>query len=193
MKLGVLNPCSTTLKEVTFVVKESGSGDPLSLFTNMKEENDLVTYLSGLSFGSDVHILDGTVVSHGAEPLIRIVVDTAEGITIGEVASISRQLRRDEILAEMVGSPDYRLEVTSPGIETSLREPWQFNRHIGRQVKIHLRAIETELVDEQTGENQLLIGQLLHVDQEGIILNWQDQERRLLWDRIDHGQVQLDW
>ncbi len=117
-----------------------------------------------------------------------MVVDTPTGITIDEIAGISRLLRNDADIASQVGAADFRLEVTSPGIGSGLKEPWQYPRHVGRRLVVQL--VEPAMSDESITSIE---GKLLRTSQQGIVLRLADAEEEIAWERIQQAVVQLNW
>lgn len=66
---------------------------------------------------------------------VKIVVDGAQAIDLQTTTSIAREVRNSEMLAE--DFPDgVQLEVTSPGIDAPLVHPVQYEKNIGRSVKV---------------------------------------------------------
>lgn len=88
---------------------------------------------------------------------VLILLDSDEGITIQECADISRQLGND-LEAEEVVDTAYTLEVSSPGLDQSLRLPRQFRKNVGRDLKVTLHSGET------------LTGTLLEAKDDSIVL-----------------------
>lgn len=79
-----------------------------------------------------------------SSPLIQIFVDWEESpITIAECVKISREIQ-DVFDIEEHFAPDYRLEVSSPGIDAPLSEAWQFRRNIGRVICLEQALERTE-------------------------------------------------
>ncbi len=149
---------------------------------------DLYNYLSELSLGPDVHLLAATVSDSGKRPLVKVVVDTPTGITIDEIAGISRLLRKDIDFAGQIGTADFRLEVTSPGVMAELKEPWQFPRHVGRHLTVQLGE------PAEPDESGISVeGKLLRTSQHGIVLNLPEREEEIAWKRIHQAVVQLNW
>jgi len=76
-------------------------------------------------------------------PLIQLFVDIEEGnITIDQCADFSRLVQ--DVLDLQPWAPfDYRLEVSSPGVTSPLREAWQFRKNIGRTIR-HITEQGTE-------------------------------------------------
>lgn len=79
------------------------------------------------------------------EAVIRITVDRkgaaapGDGVTIGEIASLTRQLNYQLDVEDFIPFA-YRLEVSSPGIERELTRAPHFERHVGDEVRVVLRA-----------------------------------------------------
>ncbi|UCH63173.1 MAG: hypothetical protein JSU77_01600 [Fidelibacterota bacterium] len=149
---------------------------------------DLYNYLSERSLGPDVHILAASVSDSGRQPHVKVVADTPTGITIDEIASISRLLRKDAGIAGKIGTTDFRLEVTSPGIMSGLKEPWQYPRHMGRRLAVQLN----DPVGSDEGRMSIE-GELLRTSQHGIVLKLAEAEEEIAWERIHQAVVQLNW
>ena len=85
---------------------------------------------------------------------ITILLDSDEGIKIDECAAISRKLGND--LEEQNVMPNaYNLEISSPGIDTPLKFLRQYNKNIGRTLRVILKdgiekVGELQCVDNQT-------------------------------------------
>lgn len=72
--------------------------------------------------------------------IVRIFVDRPEGgVTLGECASVSREVGR-AIEAESTIESSYTLEVSSPGINRPLTRPAHYARFRGARVSIRTRA-----------------------------------------------------
>ena len=93
----------------------------------------------------------------GGRRVLRVVVDHEGGVTLDRLAETSRCLSRLlDADADLQGP--YRLEVTSPGLERSLRSPRHFAKSIDREVVMKVRAEE---------EVQSLRGRLTASDGQG--------------------------
>lgn len=97
----------------------------------------------------------------GKRRVLRVVVDSDDGVQLDTCAELSRTL--SEVLDEtdvMGGSP-YVLEVTSPGADRPLTEQRHYRRAVGRLVRAHLA--------EGAGGGELT-ARLTGVDDEGVDL-----------------------
>src|SRR5690348_729656 len=80
---------------------------------------------------------DLTVSPAGRRKVVRVVVDKDGGITLDDVAEVSR------VVSDLLDSPEgeellagaYTLEVTSPGVDRPLTEARHWRRSVGRLVK----------------------------------------------------------
>ena len=73
----------------------------------------------------------------GKGPLLRVFIDKPQGIDVEDCARVSNHLSR--VLA--VENVDYgRLEVSSPGLDRSLRKEQDFVRFAGHKARIKLRV-----------------------------------------------------
>lgn len=88
---------------------------------------------------------DLDLVGTGSGRTLRVVVDGPDGVDLDRLADVSRGL---SLLldhdSDLEGS--YQLEVTSPGLERRLRRPRQFEKSVGREVKIKARRGGTTIV-----------------------------------------------
>ncbi len=68
--------------------------------------------------------------------LMRVFIDSPNGITVDDCATVSNQLTR----VFEVENVDYdRLEVSSPGLDRALKKPPDFERFAGQDVQVRLR------------------------------------------------------
>ncbi len=77
--------------------------------------------------------------------ILRLFIDREGGITLEHCTQVSRMVG-DMLDAEGISdiiSSDYHLEVSSPGLDRLLSKPKDFNRFMGKEVKIKTsRAID---------------------------------------------------
>lgn len=93
--------------------------------------------LEGLLPDGDLFLVDVTVSDSPVRPKVTVMADGDQGISIQQCASISRRLakRIEELMGEEFS---FVLEVTSPGIDQPLTSPRQYQRNIGRKLKLKL-------------------------------------------------------
>jgi ribosome maturation factor RimP len=80
------------------------------------------------------------VMTFGRMPVVRIFVEGANGITVGECQKVSRQIQA-VMTVENAMAGDFRLEVSSPGLDRQLFSVEQLKRYIGRSVKLKCKEM----------------------------------------------------
>jgi len=78
-------------------------------------------------------------ISQGKHSLLRIYIDSADGILVEDCEKVSRQISGVLDVEDPIAS-EYTLEVSSPGMDRPLFTLEQFAAHAGEQVKIKLRS-----------------------------------------------------
>jgi ribosome maturation factor RimP len=96
----------------------------------------------------------------GAEETLRVYIDRPEGIKMEDCLRVNDLLIEANDLDALVPG-DYRLEISSPGIERPLRTREHFSRVIGQKIKVRL--------SERTQNRMEGAGKLLGIDQDDIV------------------------
>ena len=95
---------------------------------------------------------------------------------------VSRELDHDDPVPG-----HYTLEVTSPGLERSLRTPAHFQRELGKTVALRLRDIG------EGGERRVQ-GALVAAADDGVVVALDDgTERTISYDHIDRAKTVFVW
>jgi ribosome maturation factor RimP len=89
--------------------------------------------------------------------ILRIYIDKDGGVSLDDCASVSRELN-DILDVEDFINGRYTLEVSSPGLNRQLKKDADFNRFLGRLVKI--RTIEL-LADDKGNMRKTFLGNLV--------------------------------
>ena len=72
----------------------------------------------------------------GRRRLLRVVVDSDQGVSLDDAAAISRKLSAVLDAAPVMGDFPYTLEVSSPGVDRPLTDPRHWRRAVGRLVQV---------------------------------------------------------
>ncbi|MEV0779855.1 ribosome maturation factor RimP [Streptomyces sp. NPDC050433] len=94
----------------------------------------------------------------GRRRVLRIVVDSDDGVDLDACAELSRTISTTLDETDVMGEDEYQLEVTSPGADRPLTERRHYVRAVGRLVKIQLH------------EGDEFVARVLAVDEEGLDL-----------------------
>ena len=98
----------------------------------------------------------------GRRSVVRVVVDRDEGVTLDDIAEVSRAVSAvlDENDGDLGRSP-YVLEVTSPGVDRPLTEQRHWRRNTGRLVTVAVGP---------AGSTEQVTGRVKAVDDDGVTL-----------------------
>ena len=75
----------------------------------------------------------------GADETLRVFIDQPDGIRMEDCLRVNEVLIENNELDTLVGR-DFRLEISSPGLDRPLRSRQHFMQHIGRLVHVALQA-----------------------------------------------------
>jgi len=116
----------------------------------------------------------------GRRHVLRVLVDADGGITLDDVAVVSREISAALDAADESGSEvlpgEYQLEVGSPGVDRPLTAPRHWRRNVGRLV----------VVRGQTGR-------IVAADDEGIVLDVDGTPREIPYAELGSGKVQIEF
>ncbi|MCX4673887.1 ribosome maturation factor RimP [Streptomyces sp. NBC_01433] len=97
----------------------------------------------------------------GRRRVLRIIVDSDEGVELDTCAELSREISEKLDESDAMGEDEYVLEVSSPGADRPLTEHRHYVRATGRLAKFQLTA--------EAGADEL-VARILAVDDEGLDL-----------------------
>jgi ribosome maturation factor RimP len=116
----------------------------------------------------------------GRRHVVRVLVDSDRGISLDDVAVVSRDISAALDEAEEGGGEvlagEYQLEVGSPGVDRPLTEPRHWRRNRGRLVAVNG-----------------LTGRVTGVDDAGVVLEVDGEPRSLAFAELGPGRVQIEF
>ncbi|WP_106132662.1 ribosome maturation factor RimP [Mongoliibacter ruber] len=104
-------------------------------------------------------VVEVQIIDKGAKSQVKILIDADAGLNIDTCAIVSRQVA-EEIEAKELLDEAYILEVSSPGLDFPLSSRRQYEKNIGRKIKVSLedgKDIEGELLAVEATAIQLKI------------------------------------
>lgn len=127
-----------------------------------------------------VSLYDTESVYENDEKVFRIFITGKEKIGVDKCAHVSRLLSPMFDVHPPV-SGEYRLEVSSPGIERSLKTPEHFINSIGEKVKV------------VTKDGEKFIGSLIEASEKEFVLKFDDQEMVFEYPMIKKARTYFEW
>ncbi|MBO3681907.1 ribosome maturation factor RimP [Streptomyces sp. NEAU-YJ-81] len=143
--------------------------------------------LEPLVSARDLDLEEVEVTPAGRRRVLRVVVDSDDGVQLDTCAELSRDISQTLDDTDAMGQVPYVLEVTSPGAERPLTEPRHYRRATGRLMR-------ARLTDD--GE---LVARIVSVDDEGLDLEVpgvkgrKPTARRLAFEEISKARVEIEF
>ena len=97
----------------------------------------------------------------GRRSIVRVVVDRDQGVTLDDIAEVSRAVSEVLDSNDDGMGPGYVLEVTSPGVDRPLTEPRHWRRNVTRLVTVPVGP---------AGSRDEVTGRVTSVDDAGVLL-----------------------
>jgi ribosome maturation factor RimP len=117
----------------------------------------------------------------GKRRVLRIVVDSDEGVTLDDTADVSHEVSALLDAANVMGEVPYTLEVSSPGVDRPLTESRHWRRARRRLVKVKV-----------VGEGPI-VGRVLAASDSGVTLDTDGVRRELGYGSLGPGTVQVEF
>ena len=144
----------------------------------MKPVNDREAWFAKTLSGLGYELVD---LESSRSGLLRVFIDSAEGIKVEDCARVSRHLTR----ALVVEGIDYeRLEVSSPGLDRPLKRIEDYERFAGREASVKLKL-------PRDGRRRFE-GRLAGVEAGAVVLEVDGVRHRLAFEDIDRARLVPD-
>jgi len=133
-----------------------------------------------------LEIVEVQILGGGASRVVRIFIDKPAGVTHADCELVSQQVGTILDVEDVIPGGHYTLEVSSPGVERKLSKPQEFERFVGKKVKVVLR---------QPVENQRTFVGALKDFAEGIITlePAPGKSVRFPLDQVERANLKFEW
>lgn len=133
--------------------------------------------------GTSYFLVDVAVRGHKGTRVVEVYIDSAEEFGHDDLAVVSKELGFLLDVEEAVDG-SYKLEVSSPGIKRPLQVPQQYQKNVGRTLRVRY---------EEEGE-EIVVGDLMDATGDAVELELSSGERlQLPYDSITQARVELPW
>ena len=116
---------------------------------------------------------------------VDVFIDSDDALGVDTLAQISREVAF-LFETENVIAGRYQLNVSSPGVDRSLKLPRQYKKNVGRMLRVHYQKPEGDGYTE-------VLGKLAAADDEGVDIAATGERRRIRYTNILWAKVQLPW
>ena len=117
--------------------------------------------------------------------VVRVFVDGDEGVDLDTVAQVSEEISRGLDLRDPIPGR-YTLEVSSPGLERTLRSPEHFALSVGRHVVV-------KTVDKLVGDSHRIDGVIAQAGEREVRLETAGEEVAVPYDAIKSARTVFEW
>ena len=118
--------------------------------------------------------------SGGDTSIVRVYIDSPNGVTVTDCSKASRQFSAILDVADPIANR-YTLEVSSPGMDRPLAKPEHFKKVVGSDVKIKM----TVLVDGR----RRFTGKLVEANDEFAVVEVDGEQTELFYDEMDRARL----
>jgi ribosome maturation factor RimP len=162
--------------------QKSGQQRPRPAMTGAPVDEDKIADIIRPVAGAAGMDLESVRVSAaGRRRLLRVVVDSDQGVSLDDAAAISRQLSAALDADPVMGDFPYTLEVSSPGVDRPLTEPRHWRRSAGRLVRV------------TAAEAGVVTGRVVAADLDGVTLDIGGDRHRFGYAELGAGAVQVEF
>ncbi|ADB32002.1 protein of unknown function DUF150 [Kribbella flavida DSM 17836] len=153
----------------------------MSRKTDHTDTTSLENFLRPLveQFGCDLEAAE--VTPAGRRRLLRVLVDRDGGISLDDVADVTRAISKALDADDVMGDGAYTLEVSSPGVDRPLTLPRHWRRNISRLVAVTLHS-----GDKLTGRIKTVSDETADLDVDGTL-------RTVAYADVDKAKVQIEF
>jgi ribosome maturation factor RimP len=133
------------------------------------------------------------ITSAGRRVVLRIIVDADGGVSLDDIAEVSREVSAKLDAKNAMGEAPYTLEVTSPGIDRPLTQQRHWRRATGRLVAVPLIGKDHD--DERFARDDPVqhLGRIVNVDQDRVTLEIDGARRTFSLGDLGPGRVQVEF
>ena len=134
-----------------------------------------------------LELFDLELVGTGRARLLRVFVDRDGGVDLDAITAATEAIGPllDRGPAAVALDGPYSLEISSPGLERTLRTPAHFARARGSFVSIKTRDAQ--------GHGRRERGTLLDADESGVTVEIADEPQRFAYDEIVQARTVFEW
>ena len=132
-----------------------------------------------------IRLWDVEMTGQPGRAIVRVMVDADGGIDLDTVAEVSEEISRGLDLRDPL-SGRYTLEVSSPGLERSLRYAEHFKLSVGEKVTLKTR-------DRLVGDSNRLDGIIAGADEAAVHVDLGKEQVDVPYEQIKTARTVFEW
>ena len=115
--------------------------------------------------------------------IIEIFIDGEKGITTDDCSEVSRKIN-DAIESDNLIDSNYRLDVSSPGVDRPLKFLAQYGKHLNRKFDVTF---------SENDENKKLTAKLVRIEKDDLIFEANKSEYKINFNKIVKAKVLISF
>ena len=132
-----------------------------------------------------LRLWDVEMVGQPGRMIVRVLVDADGGVDLDTVAAVSEELSRGLDLHDPLAGR-YTLEVSSPGLERSLKSPEHFKLSMGERVTVKTK-------DKLAGDSHRIDGSIRAAHETSVTVADEDMVVDVPYDQIKSARTVFEW
>ena len=146
-------------------------------------KEDWISHIEKVIVGFGYEVVDIKREVRSKLDIIKIFIDTNKGVTLNDCSKVSRYVN-DEIFKYDLVKKDFRLEVSSPGIDRPLTSKRDFERNISKKVRV---------IFSDSGQTNSVEGRIVDVNKKELVIEGDQSTINIQLSSIVEGKVELLW
>jgi ribosome maturation factor RimP len=132
----------------------------------------------------NVELFDVELKGQRGRMMLRVIIDRDTGVSIKDCEAVSRQLTALlDIEDPIPGS--YTLEVTSPGLDRPLRTKEEFEKYLGKKVRVTSK--------KKIADQAFFVGHIFSVGDDRIVLQLEKKIVEIPYADITKARLEIDF
>lgn len=141
----------------------------------------------------DVDLEGVKIAAAGRRRVLRVIVDADGGVSLDDIADISREISARLDSKNTMGDAPYTLEVSSPGVDRPLTQPRHWRRAIGRLVIVPLADNNQHSQQGSPAGHVSHTARVIDADQERVTLDIDGARHTVRYGDLGPGRVQVEF
>ncbi len=146
-------------------------------------QEELTQILKESAIAHNADLVDYELIGKGNQTVLRVFIDKSGGVDLDTCTKISRSIA-DFLDRKDLFTDNYRLEVSSPGLDRPLKEKRDYERQLERLLKVTYSQDDKDIT---------ITGRLQSVAEDSIYLLVEEKPIRLPFQRIKKAKVEIEF
>lgn len=136
-----------------------------------------------VAMGLGVEVEDIELLGLGRGRTLRVTLDKEGGVTVDDCAAFSREFGVALDVEDAIRGT-YTLEVSSPGLDRPLKKPRDYEKSVGKLVRV--------VLNEQIRGQGFLVGRLRDVTEDRVRLSAGEREEEVFFSNIKRARLEVE-